>query len=112
LSVVSYLHPTTLPDDGARIPLLRVMRGAATVRMLGSGTVELAAIAGGRLGASVQVDSLDWDWLPGMALVRAAGGATTVFEAHGHRWHVASNPRAVEEIRALVTADLTAGSGR
>ena len=65
LSLASYLHPTTLPDDGAREPLLRVLREAATVRMLGSGSLELAAVAGGRLGLWAQLDTLDWDWLPG-----------------------------------------------
>jgi fructose-1,6-bisphosphatase/inositol monophosphatase family enzyme len=106
LSLASYLHPTTLPDDGARIPLLRAKQAAATVRMLGSGSVELASIAGGRLGASVQLDSLDWDWFPGAALVHAAGGATAVFEAHGHRWHLAGNAQAVAELAELVQAAL------
>jgi myo-inositol-1(or 4)-monophosphatase len=102
ISVASYLHPTTLPDDGARIPLLRVMRGAATVRMLGSGSIELAAVAAGRLGAWAQIDSLDWDWLPGVALVEGAGGVATVLEASGHRWHLAGSAQAVAEISALV----------
>jgi fructose-1,6-bisphosphatase/inositol monophosphatase family enzyme len=102
LSVASYLHPTTLPDDGARIPLQRVWAQAATVRMLGSGSIELASVAGGRLGLWVQMDSLDWDWLPGSTLIRAAGGATEVFEAEGHRWHVAGPPSAVAEAFALI----------
>lgn len=102
VSIASYLHPTTLPDDGARIPLLRAIQGAATVRMLGSGSIELAAVAAGRLGAWLQINSLDWDWLPGAALVQAAGGATSVFPAHGHRWHVAGNPMAVAELIELV----------
>jgi myo-inositol-1(or 4)-monophosphatase len=104
VSVATYLHPTTLPDESLRLPLLRVMQGAATVRMLGSGSVELAAVAAGRLGASVQADSLPWDWLPGAALVRAAGGAAEVIETDGHRWHVAGSRQAVGEIRALLTA--------
>ena len=58
VSIATYLHPTTLPDETLRLPLLRAMQGAATVRMLGSGSVELAAVAAGRLGASVQADSL------------------------------------------------------
>lgn len=101
-SLVTYIHPTTLPDDGVRLPLLEVMQGAATVRMLGSGSVELAAIAGGRLGAYVQTDCLPWDWLPGAAIVLAAGGATTVFELHGHRWHLAGNASVVEEMERIV----------
>jgi myo-inositol-1(or 4)-monophosphatase len=107
ISVASYLHPTTLPDDNARVPLLRVIQGAATVRMLGSGSIELAAVAAGRLGAWVQLDSMDWDWFPGAALVEAAGGATAVFQANGHRWHIAGSRQAVEEITALVRADDT-----
>jgi myo-inositol-1(or 4)-monophosphatase len=102
VSLVTYLHPTTLSDDAVRVPLLRVMQGAATVRMLGSGSVELAAVAAGRLGASVQVDSLPWDWLPGAALVRGAGGAAEIVERDGRRWHVAGSRRAVEEIIALL----------
>ncbi len=84
------------------MPLLRVMQGAATVRMLGSGSVELAAVAAGRLGASLQSDSLPWDWLPGAALVRGAGGAAEVVAAAGHRWHVAGSRQAVVEIAALL----------
>jgi fructose-1,6-bisphosphatase/inositol monophosphatase family enzyme len=102
VSVASYLHPTTLPDDALRVPLLHAIQGAATVRMLGSGSIELAAVAAGRLGAWIQVNSLDWDWLPGVALVRAAGGAAEVVEAHGHRWHVAGSRQAVDELAARV----------
>jgi myo-inositol-1(or 4)-monophosphatase len=102
LSVASYLHPTTLPDAGARQPLLRIMHGAATVRMLGSGSVELAAVAAGRLGVWAQIDSQPWDWLPGSSLVLAAGGVCEVVEAHGHRWHVAGPPTAVAETLELI----------
>jgi myo-inositol-1(or 4)-monophosphatase len=103
IAVASYLHPTTLADDSIRVPLLRVVQGAATVRMLGSASVELAAVATGRLGAWVQVESLPWDWLPGAALVRAVGGRTEVVEAHGHRWHIAGPGRAVDTISDLVS---------
>ncbi|MBN9619336.1 MAG: inositol monophosphatase [Actinobacteria bacterium] len=104
VSVVTYLHPTTLPDASLREPLLRVMQGAATVRMLGSGLVELAAVAAGRVGVSVQADSLPWDWLPGAALVRGVGGSAEVVEAEGHRWHVAGNRQAAAEAVALLRA--------
>lgn len=102
LSLASYLHPSTLPDDRARIPLLRVLQGAATVRMLGSGSIELAAVAAGRLGVWAQLDSLDWDWLPGACLVRAAGGQTQVLTAGGHRWHIAGPARAVADVVAAL----------
>ncbi len=102
VSIASYVHPTTLPDDSVRVPLLRTIAAAATVRMLGSGSVELAAVAAGRLGVSLQTDSLPWDWLPGAALVRAAGGTAEVFEVDGRRWHVAGPARAVAEAVELV----------
>jgi fructose-1,6-bisphosphatase/inositol monophosphatase family enzyme len=102
LSVATYLHPTTLPDATARRPLLRVMEGAATVRMLGSGSLELAAVASGRLGIWAQIDVLPWDWLPGSALVVAAGGAAEVRHVDGHRWHVAGNRRAVEDVLGIL----------
>jgi myo-inositol-1(or 4)-monophosphatase len=102
LSLASYLHPTTLPDDDAREPFLTVMAGAATVRMLGSGSIELASVAAGRLGVWAQLDCLDWDWLPGAALVTAAGGVAEVIHHRGHRWHLAGNRQAVFEIRQLL----------
>lgn len=102
LSLASYLHPTVLPDPDAREPLLAVLSGAATVRMLGSGSLELAAVAGGRLGLWAQLNTLDWDWLPGAALVSAAGGTTEVLHHRGHRWHLAGNRQAVAEARELL----------
>lgn len=108
LSVASYLHPGTLPEVSE--PLLRVIREAATVRMLGSGSIELASVAGGRLGAWVQYDTAEWDWLPGATMVRAAGGATRVVEAGGHRWHVAGSQQAVDEISALLAGPGSAPS--
>ncbi|SOD70595.1 fructose-1,6-bisphosphatase/inositol monophosphatase family enzyme [Jatrophihabitans sp. GAS493] len=102
ISVASYIHPETLPNDRTRLPLLRAIGGAATMRSLGSGSVELASVAAGRLGAWVQHDSKDWDWLPGVALVQAAGGATNVVELDGHRWHIAGSRQAVDEITGLI----------
>jgi fructose-1,6-bisphosphatase/inositol monophosphatase family enzyme len=102
VSVATYVHPTTLTDEALRLPLLRVMGAAATVRMLGSGSIELAAVAAGRLGVSVQANSLPWDWLPGAALVRAAGGAAEVVETEAHRWHVAGSRQVVSEVSDLL----------
>jgi myo-inositol-1(or 4)-monophosphatase len=99
LSLASYLHPSTLADDSVRLPTLSVFAGAATVRMLGSGSAELAAVASGRLGAWLQRNPPEWDWLPGAALVTAAGGRTEVLHQRGQRWHIAGNARAVAEIR-------------
>ena len=98
VSVCSYLHPGTIGDAVLRDAFLALIGPAATVRMLGSGSVELAYIAGGRIGAFAQNDCLDWDWYPGRALVEAAGGAAQVVEKAGHRWHLAGNRAAVADL--------------
>lgn len=102
LSLASYLHPTTVPDADLREPWLAVLGEVATVRVLGSGSVELASVAAGRLGIWAQHDCLDWDWLPGAALVIAAGGSAEVLQHRGHRWHLAGNRQAVAEVRQLL----------
>lgn len=102
VSLATYLHPPAMADDALREPLLRAVRGAAVLRMLGSGSLELAAVAAGRLGAWLHPATPEWDWLPGAALVRSAGGVAEVFAAAGRRWHVAGNRQAVAEIVELV----------
>jgi myo-inositol-1(or 4)-monophosphatase len=102
LSLASYQHPPRLSDPAVREPTLAVIGGAATVRMLGSGSVELALVASGRLGAWAQLDCPAWDWLPGAALVRSVGGSAEVLRHRGHRWHLAGNRQAVADIRRLI----------
>jgi len=102
VSISTYLHPTRVGDLDLRDGLLRSIAGAASVRIIGSGSVELAAVAAGRLGVWLHADTLSWDWLPGAALVTAAGGVTDVFQHGGHRWHVAGPPTGVADARAAV----------
>lgn len=97
LSIATYLNPTRLTDDTLRIPLLRAVSGAASLRMIGSGSVELAAVAASRLGVFLHADTLPWDWHPGAALVLGAGGVAEVAEIGGHRWHVAGPVTAVRQ---------------
>jgi myo-inositol-1(or 4)-monophosphatase len=102
VAISVYLHPGRVGDLPLRDGLLRAVAGAASVRIIGSGSVELAAIAAGRLGVWLHADTLSWDWLPGAALVTAAGGVIDVFHHGGHRWHVAGPPTGVAEARAAV----------
>ncbi len=104
ISISTYLHPARLSRPELIRPLLRSIAGSAALRVLGSGSVELAAIAAGRLGVWVHADTLSWDWLPGAALVQGVGGATDVFSHDGIRWHLAGPPTAVAEVRALLLA--------
>lgn len=104
LSIGSYLPPSRLTADRVETiqPLLNAISGAATLRVIGSGSIELASVAGGRIGASLHNRTLPWDWVPGAALVEAAGGVARVIEHHEQRWHVAGNRQAVEEISAAL----------
>lgn len=109
-SLATYLHPATMSDPATSGPLLAAMRGSSTVRMLGSGSVELASAAAGRLGVWVQHGSLPWDWFPGAALVLGAGGAATIVEAGGRSWHIAGPATAVGELAAIIRATVGAAS--
>jgi myo-inositol-1(or 4)-monophosphatase len=102
VAITTYLHPPRLLDPRLRDGLIRAIAGAATVRIIGSGSIELAAVAAGRLGVWLHADPPLWDWLPGAALVTGLGGATEVFDFAGHRWHAAGPPTAVAQVRAAV----------
>lgn len=102
LSIGSYIHPTRLADPNVLEPWLAMIAQVATPRVLGSGSVDLASVASGRLGCWAQVSCPEWDWLPGQALVRSAGGATAVVEHRGYTWYLAGRPTAVEQLRAVL----------
>ncbi len=105
VAVCTYAHPAHLSDRARQRCWQAVVARAATVRMMGSASIDLASVAGGRLGLFLQADLNDWDWLPGAALVRAAGGTAVTVHAGGHRWHVAGNTQAVAEAStALIEA--------
>lgn len=104
VSLATYVHPTTLSEPDVAEPWHAIASGAATVRILGSGSCDIAGVAGGRIGVWAQHSTAEWDWLPGKALVDAAGGRTEVVEHRGHRWHVAGNRQSVGELLELLLA--------
>lgn len=94
--VTTYLHPPFYAGQvGAAFA--RVMAGAATLRMLGSGSRDATAIAAGQLHLSCQHSVPPWDWLPGSAIIRGLGGAAVQVDAGGVLWSLAGAPSAVEE---------------
>ncbi len=94
--VTTYLHP---PFYGGEVgdAFARVVAGAATLRMLGSGSRDATAIATGQLHLSCQHSVPPWDWLPGSAIIRGLGGAAVQVQAGGVVWSLAGAPTAVEE---------------
>lgn len=69
--------------------MTRAMAAVATTRIRGSGTLELAWLAAGRLDLWLQRTPAPWDWLPGALLVRESGGEAEVVSVAGQQWHVA-----------------------
>ncbi|WP_426246458.1 inositol monophosphatase family protein [Nocardioides sp. LHG3406-4] len=96
----TYLHPPI--DDERGAAFARVVGGLATLRMLGSGTLDAMAVAQGHLGVTFQHSVADWDRLPGEAIIRALGGEARRTTAAGVEWYVAGAPTAVAEVCAAL----------
>lgn len=105
VSAATYLHPGWIGDPAVSGAWGRAARLPATVRMLGSGSMDLSAVADGRVGVWFQHSVPAWDWLPGRALVLGAGGAAEQVEAGGVSWSVAGSPLAVRETVAALAGD-------
>jgi len=97
VSVATYFHPRNLRDEPRVATWRGAVEAAATVRMLGSASVDLAGVACGRIGVFLQANLKPWDWYPGAALVLGAGGVAEALEVGGNRWQVAGNAQSVAE---------------
>lgn len=97
----TYLHPPSY-DGEVGAAFARAVRGVATLRMMGSGTMDAVAIARGQCDVTFQHSVPDWDRLPGAALIRGLGGESRVVSAAGVDWHVAGVPTAVAEVCAAL----------
>jgi len=95
--LVTYLHPPFLDHEVGRA-FGRMAGQAATLRMMGSGSMDATAIAEGRLHVLCQHSVPPWDELPGAAIIRGAGGTTAKVEAAGVTWYAAGAPTAVAEV--------------
>lgn len=102
LSLATYAHPSFIGSGPAYDAWVRAAQRPATVRMLGSGSMDLLGVATGRLGCWVQHSTPAWDWLPGRALVLGAGGTAVQIDAHGLRWSIAGPPSAVATLVELL----------
>jgi myo-inositol-1(or 4)-monophosphatase len=102
VSVATYFHPRHLRDEPRVATWRSAVEAAATVRMLGSASVDLAGVATGRIGVFLQANLHPWDWYPGAALVLGAGGSAEALELGGNRWQVAGNAQSVTETLAAL----------
>jgi fructose-1,6-bisphosphatase/inositol monophosphatase family enzyme len=106
ISVATYLHPRYFPDLPRLAAWQSVVGAAATVRILGSASIDLAGVASSRLGVFLQANLNDWDWYPGAALVSGAGGIAEEVVVGANRWHVAGNGQAVDEVKAVLRSSV------
>ena len=99
--LTTYLHPPSYADRvGAAFS--RMVGGAATLRMLGSASMDATAVAQGQLHVRCQHSLPPWDELPGAALILGTGGAARRVEAAGVTWFPAGATTAVDDVcRAL-----------
>ncbi|MEW1812225.1 inositol monophosphatase family protein [Pseudarthrobacter phenanthrenivorans] len=102
LGAATYIHPTWLMDPLCAMPWHAAATSAASLRMLGSGSCDLGRVADGQLGCWFQHSCPEWDWLPGKAIVRAAGGAVDTVLVNGLEWFLAGGTTAVRQLRAAL----------
>lgn len=102
LSAGTYIHPSWLVQPHAAMPWHAAAILPATIRMLGSGSCDLGRVADGQLGCWFQHSCPEWDWLPGKAIVKAAGGSTAAVRVNGLDWCIGGGPTAVREVAAAL----------
>jgi fructose-1,6-bisphosphatase/inositol monophosphatase family enzyme len=102
--VATFAHPAKTGAPGVLDAFARLVDRAGQLRMTGSGTLELAWVAAGRLHGWAQPDVYPWDWHPGALLVTEAGGATATVSAGGTPWRLAAaNRELLEELARAVS---------
>jgi myo-inositol-1(or 4)-monophosphatase len=102
VSVATYLHPRHFGDRQRLAAWQSVIASAATVRILGSASVDMAGVASSRLGVFLQANLNGWDWYPGAALVIGAGGVAEELVLSTNRWQIAGNAKAVEDVKTAL----------
>jgi fructose-1,6-bisphosphatase/inositol monophosphatase family enzyme len=105
--LTTYLHP---PSYGGEVGAAfdRLAGSAATLRMLGSASMDATAIASGSLHVRCQHSLPSWDDLPGAALILGVGGTTARVRAAGVDWSAAGVPTAVADVCAALAAQTSA----
>jgi len=98
----TYLHPPFYAGAVGEA-FVRAVEGVATLRMMGSGSMDCTAIARGSADVLFQHSVPDWDRLPGAAIVRSLGGDSRQVDAGGVTWTVTGAPSAVAEVCERLT---------
>lgn len=102
--LAGYLHPTDIADPTVAAAYTAVVREFATVRWMGSASVDLGTVAQGNIGCWMQHSLPAWDLLPGRGLVEGAGGKVVQVTAAGKRWTIAGAPASVDRAAEILGA--------
>ncbi len=105
LGAATYAHPAFIDGHPGFEAWRRAAALPATIRMLGSGSMDLVGVATGRLGVWFQHSTPAWDWLPGTALVAGVGGTTERTEVDGLLWSIAGPLTAVRDVASALRGD-------
>ncbi len=98
--VATFLHAPKRDLPGVIATYERLLAEVGSLRITGSGTLELAYVAAGRLHGWIQPATYRWDWVPGALLVAEAGGRAERTDADPE-WCIAAAPALFEPLRAL-----------
>jgi myo-inositol-1(or 4)-monophosphatase len=99
--VATFLHQPKRALPGVTETLLKVLEHAGSVRITGSGTLELAYVGAGRLHGWIQPATYRWDWVPGALLVTEAGGLAARTPTNPDWCIAAASQPLFEALRAL-----------
>jgi myo-inositol-1(or 4)-monophosphatase len=103
--IATFAHPAKTGGPGVVTGFGRLVDAAGQLRITGSGTLELAWVASGRLHGWAQPDVYPWDWHPGALLVAEAGGALATIDVGGTPWQLAASDHALlTELASALTA--------
>jgi myo-inositol-1(or 4)-monophosphatase len=99
--VATFFRRDIYERSGVPPGLDRVARACASMRLMGSGGIELGWVAAGRLDGWMQPRPQPWDWLAGSLLVREAGGVCRE-EVGAAAWALAGPAALVEALAGLL----------
>jgi fructose-1,6-bisphosphatase/inositol monophosphatase family enzyme len=101
--LATYAHPDRKGRPGVLDGFRALVEHAGMLRIVGSGTLDLAWVAEGRLHGWVQPAVASWDWHPGALLVTEAGGVEAEIVRAGTPWRVAAaNPALLEQLAGVL----------
>lgn len=101
-AVATYLHTRWFGVPEVAEPFAAVVQPAKVLRMVGSGSLDLTAVADGRMDLWLHHSVPAWDWMPGCALVEGVGGVARQVDVRGYTWSVAGPPTAVAQVVGLL----------